>query len=173
MKKFVTLTLAALVASQSLAAEVNLGAAMGVSQPVASESNGLVGLNLSAEHHTAVTDNSAYFAGVSIFVAPKAFTDGGPKSGSLVVGGSFKSANSPASVLIALGPEVISPADSSESTIIAPLFMAGLKYDLNESWGISSKAMLTVPVSKKGEIDNERSLVSASFGVVHTMTVEA
>jgi hypothetical protein len=49
MNKYVSLTLAALVASQSLAAEINLGAAMGVSNPLAKEEKGLVGLNLSAE----------------------------------------------------------------------------------------------------------------------------
>lgn len=169
MNKYLTLTLAALAVSQVAAAEVDLGASMTVSGQ--DQDPALLGLTLSAEHYSKVAERSSLYVGSSFYIPGKAVVEGGPVLGNIVVGGSFLSADFPASVQIGLAAVAQSPASSEQSIVFAPAVVTGSKFSINDAWHIKSNAMVTLPVSASGEISRSDAVLSSSIGVVHSVAI--
>ena len=169
MNKYFTLLLAGL-ASQVVAADVGFGASMSVNASTSASEKEMVGVTATAEYEIALSEKSAAFASANIFVTPDSF-QGGSKNANFVVGGTFSQQGSPASAQIGLGLEVISPATSEASVVVAPAIFSGAKFAINDDYALTTKIMHTIPVTKKGEI--ESSMITASFGIQKTVTIEA
>ena len=171
MNKYLTLTLAALAVSQVQAANVDLGAAMTVSGGIVENDKALVGLTLSAEHYTEITENSSVFVGSQFYVPGKALTDGGPIAGNIVAGASFNSKALPASVQLGLAAVAQSPANSEDSIVFAPGIISGTKFNVNENWHVKTNVMLTLPMDKSAQVSEANAMLASSFGVVHTIAI--
>ncbi|MEC7030790.1 MAG: hypothetical protein VXW87_03920 [Pseudomonadota bacterium] len=169
MNKYLTLTLA-LIASQAVAADIGLGAAMSVNASSSADKE-LLGSTLTAEYAQQVSDKASAFASANIFVSPKSFTASGPKSANFIVGGTFSREGSPASAQFGVGVTLVSPADAEDSVLVAPALFSGAKLEINDEYALTTRLTHTMPITKLGEI--ESSMLTADFGFQKRIAIEA
>ena len=166
-----SLILAALVASQAIASDLNVGGSMVVSSAQADQPE-LAGIALTAEHSTEMKKNASLAIIAQGNLYPESFTKGGPKSFSTHVCGAFKGAeDSPFALHLGLGAEVIATANAEDSVMVAPSFVAGTRLAFTEGLDIEAKAMSTLPVNTQGQLGSP--IVKAQFGAVYNLGIEA
>lgn len=169
MNKYLTLSLAVL-ASQAIASEVQLGSAVSFNANSVNENVGHVGMTLNAEHHRELSQDAGYFVGLNTYVSPAAVKNSAPVSANLVLGGSIKNPVAPASAQVGLSLEVMS-TDSEDKYHVAPGLYVGGTYNMTENWALKSAMVSSFPANKYGEFSGVS--VTSSLGLSRSIAVDA